>query len=255
MQWQTAQGKRYLAPDAIRRTGLYTVGTVESVCDYTRKLSQYPDCRRLTRWYSLSAILLTDVRTEYFINCKNYGVNTMTTKTAPKATRKANPFKATMTAAQMDKSIKDVCERSKTLQDDVQEVAVAIMLHAYNHGDFTRAQALVTGLGKGIRAKALVDWFHKAGLNVGDNGFNGFNKKVMEKNWEVCKKNPWYTMKPENPFSGFDLDAELTRLIERAEKAIQKNNALPEDAERPENFKMNVSAEQLTALRALITTK
>lgn len=168
-----------------------------------------------------------------------------------KATKAAVNFKPTMTIKQIDAAVKDVCDRSATLQDDIQTVAVAIMLHAYAHGDYTRAQSLVDGLGKGIRAKALVDWFHKAGLNFEqDKGFTGFNPAVMVKNFDFCKENKWYTMKPENPFAGFDLDAELAKLIAKAEKAIKKDSETPAD-ERPEDYKMNVVAEKLATLRSL----
>lgn len=171
----------------------------------------------------------------------------MTTKT--NAVKVSAP---TMTAKQLDAAIKSVCDDSVSLQNRVHDVAVEIMLHTYKHGDYSRAQSLVDNLGKGIRAKALVEWFNKAGLDVDmTKGFTGFKKPVMAKNWEFCKENKWYTMKPENPFAGFDLDAEIAKLIKRAEKAVEKNAALPEDAERPEDFVMNVKVEQLAQLRKL----
>lgn len=158
-----------------------------------------------------------------------------------------------MTAKQLDAAIKSVCDDSISLQDRIHDVAVEIMLHAYKHGDYTRAQSLVDNLGKGIRAKALVEWFHKSGLYVDDvKGFTGFNTLVMVKNWEVCLKTRWYTMKPENPFAGFDLDAEIARLVKRAESALKKNAELPADAERAKDFKMNVATERLAALRAMM---
>lgn len=174
-----------------------------------------------------------------------------TGRTVNKAAKLASAFKVVMSASDIDKAITKVCDASKTLQDDIHEVAVAIMLHTYNHNDFTKARALVEGLGKGIRAKALVDWFHKAGLKVDDvKGFTGFNRDIMEKNWDFCKKNRWYTMKPENPFSGFDFDAEVKRLLAKAEKAIAKDADTPEDG-RAEDYKMAVTAEQISALRKL----
>ena len=174
-----------------------------------------------------------------------------TGRTVAKAANITAAFKAVMTSAELDKAIVKVCDASKTLQDDIHEVAVAIMLHTYNHGDYTKAQMLVDGLGKGIRAKGLVAWFDKAGLKVDEQkGFKGFNKAVMEKNWDYCKKNRWYSMKPENPFAGFDFDAEVKRLLAKAEKAIAKDAETPEDG-RAEGYKMAVTAEQISALRKL----
>ena len=164
-----------------------------------------------------------------------------------------NVFAAAMTAAQLDKAIDKVCVASKTLQSDIHDVAVAIMLHTYKHADFSRAQVLVDGLGKGVRRSALVEWFKAAGLKVSEQEqkFNGFNKAKMEDKWGKCLAEPWHTMKPENPFAGFDLDAELARLIAKAEKAMAKNSALPEDAERPEGFKFACDAEKMATLRKL----
>jgi hypothetical protein len=175
----------------------------------------------------------------------------MTTKaTALAAVKITAP---TMTVKQMDTAIAAAIESSKSLQGQIQDVAVAIMLHAYKHGDYTRAQLLVDGLGEGVRRKALVEWFHKSGLDVSekDGLFTGFKSKVMEKNWSELLATPWYKMKPENPFSGFDLDAELSRLIKRAEQAMKKNAELPSDAELPEGFKMSCDAEKLATLRSL----
>lgn len=159
----------------------------------------------------------------------------------------------TMTLKVMDAAIAGVIDDSMKLQDRIHEVAVAIMLHTYKHADFSRAQTLVDGLGKGVRRSALVEWFKAAGLKVSEQEqkFNGFNAKKMEDKWGKCLAEPWHTMKPENPFAGFDLDAELARLIAKAEKAMAKNAALPEDAERPEGFKFTCDADKLKTLRSL----
>lgn len=160
-------------------------------------------------------------------------------------------FKTTMTTKQMDAAMASVIATSNKLQDEIHDVAVAIMLHAYNHADFTRAQQLVDGLGKGVRRAALVEWFTQAGLKVSEKEqkFNGFNKAKMADKWEKCKATPWYNLKPENPFAGFDLDAEIAKLLKRAQKAMDTNAALPADAERPEGFKFSCDVDKLTKLR------
>ena len=57
-------------------------------------------------------------------------------------------------------------------------------------------------------------------------------------------------MKPENPFAGFDLEAELKRLIAKAEKAMKKDAATPKTG-RAEDYKMACSADALAQLRKL----
>ncbi|AKQ07672.1 hypothetical protein [Yersinia phage vB_YenP_ISAO8] len=168
------------------------------------------------------------------------------------ATAKIVIAKPTMTIAAMDKELTSVIKDSNKLQDRIQTLAVAIMLHCYAHNEFQRAQALVDGLGKGMRRTALVEWFQQAGLKVSkeEGKFNGFNKAKMEDKWGKCLAEPWYTMKPENPFAGFDLEAELKRLIAKAEKAMKKDADTPEDG-RAEGYKMSCSAEQLASLRKL----
>lgn len=159
----------------------------------------------------------------------------------------------TMTAKALDAAIAGVITDSVSLQDRIQSVAVEIMLHCYKHKEFIRAQTLVDGLGKGVRRTALVEWFKRAGLKVDEakQQFNGFNAAKMADKWAQCIAEPWYTMKPENPFAGFDLDAEIAKLLKRAEKAIETNSKLTDDDERPEGFKFACDADKLAKLRGL----
>lgn len=161
--------------------------------------------------------------------------------------------KLAMIPADLDKAIDRVCVASKTLQSDIHDVAVAIMVHTYNHNDFSKAQTLVDGLGEGVRRGALVEWFQAAGLKVNAEAgaFSGFNKAKMEDKWDKVKATPWYTMKPERPFAGFDLMAELERLLSKAEKATKKNADTPED-QRAEGYTFVCDADKLAALRAMI---
>ena len=170
-----------------------------------------------------------------------------------KTTTAKNVFAASMTAAQLDKAIDKVCVASKTLQSDIHDVAVAIMLHTYNHNDFSRAQTLVDGLGEGVRRTALVEWFQAAGLKVNAEAakFSGFNKSKMQDKWDKVKSTPWYTMKPERPFAGFDLMAELERLLSKAEKAAKKDAETPED-QRAEGYTFSCDAAKLAAIRAMV---
>lgn len=168
------------------------------------------------------------------------------------ATTKIAISAPTMTVKALDAAIAGVIDDSMKLQDRIHEVAVAIMLHCYKHNEFARAQTLVDGLGKGVRRTALVEWFKMAGLKVSQENqqFNGFNKARMLDKWGKCLAEPWHTMKPENPFAGFDLDAELARLIAKAEKAMKKDADTPEEA-RAEGYTMKLDTEKLATLRKL----
>lgn len=172
--------------------------------------------------------------------------------TKPAASTKIAIAAPTMTVKALDAAIAGVIDDSNKLQDRIHEVAVAIMLHCYKHNEFTKAQTLVDGLGKGVRRVALVEWFKMAGLKVSQENaqFNGFNKDKMQDKWGKCLSEPWYTMKPENPFAGFDIDAEIARLIAKAEKALKKDTDTPEEG-RAEGYVMNVSVDKLAELRKL----
>lgn len=172
-------------------------------------------------------------------------------KTAPVAT--ANTFKAVFTNVDaMDKAIAKVVASSLKLQDEIQKVAVGIMLHAYHHGDYTRAQILVDGLGKGVRAKGLVEWFHQCGLDIDESTstFSGFKKVVMVKKWDELKATMWYSLKPENPFQGFDLNTELVKLLKRAEAAQTKAAKFTQAGDMENAALVAVNPELLATLRA-----
>lgn len=185
------------------------------------------------------------------------------------ATAKINFAKLT-TTEQMDAAIANVAERSNLLQADIQHVAVAILCHAFRTGDYTRANTLHDALGAGVRRKGLVAWFSKGGLKVSEKeqAFVGFEqdldalrvkaekgddkaKAKIVAHLDAMKKQNWWDMKPENSFAGFDFEAEVARLIKRAQKAIEKDGATPADA-KGEEYKMTVTPEKLAQLKALV---
>lgn len=170
----------------------------------------------------------------------------MTTKT------NAMP-KATLSTAKLLAVVESVCADSKSLQSRIHDAAVEIMLHAFHHEDFSMANTLVNGLGTGIRAKALVDWFVAAGLKVNekDRAFVGMNAAKIEDKFQKMKAKPWFELKVENPFEGFDIDAEISRLIKKARKAIEKDAAAPDADKLKEGYKMNVTPEHIKMLEAM----
>lgn len=173
--------------------------------------------------------------------------------TAKPAVKKAATKKAASALAgefkdvkSLDTAIEKVIKSSQSLQADIQKVAIGIVAHAYKHGDYTRANLLVVGLGDGVRKVALVEWFNKCGLVVEDGAseFTGFNKKYAEKHFDEMKSTNWWTLKPQRPFSGFDLMAEIARVIKKADKMASDATLTDE-----EKAQVVIDADTLTALR------
>lgn len=188
---------------------------------------------------------------------------TTTKTTAPKAAtakaEKAAPaidlMKSILDDAKLDDMIAKVIKASGTLQDQIQKVGIAIMAHAYKHGDYSRATTLVNGLGTGVRKAALVEWFYRAGLKVDEqtDAFIGWQgADFIKKHWDRITETKWYDCKPENVWGGFDLNAELAKLIKRAEQAGKKAEALRQAGKTLPDDAVKLDAETLSKLRGMV---
>ena len=162
-------------------------------------------------------------------------------------------------AKALDKAIDSTFKKAQSLRADIQNVAVGILLHAYHHGDYTRAQVLVDGLGQSVRGKALVDWFVQyGGLQVGKVGGNkdGFvgwqGADFIKAHIDDAKAKMWWECKPEAPFAGFDMASELQRLIARAEKSVKQADKLRREGLGEDADKIHVPQATLDALRKLV---
>ncbi|QQM15392.1 hypothetical protein [Kosakonia virus Kc261] len=160
--------------------------------------------------------------------------------------------------AALDKAIADTISKAKTLRNGIQNVAVGILLHAHKHGDYTRAESFVNGLGEGVRQKALVDWFVQfGGLVIGEreDGKSGFvswkGADHIRDNIDKAKATMWWTCKPEAAFEGFDLQEALDKLIAKAEKAMNKANELRHEGRDEDANKVVVPQNVLDGLRKL----
>lgn len=146
----------------------------------------------------------------------------------------------------VDTLIKQAITSAATMQKKVQIAAVSILQHAHKHGDYTKANDLVNGLGTGVRAAALVEWFSTyGGLTVkeGEEGFSGWaGADHIKDNFQDAKATMWWTLKPVSPFKAFDLEAAIASLVKKAEKAAADTEHAKEN---------NVDAELLAKLRAL----
>jgi hypothetical protein len=120
-----------------------------------------------------------------------------------------------------DKAIKSV-HSARTL---IQIALVATILHIGKHGDYTSANRLVEGLGNTVNGRAVVEYFVKFGaLKVGEDGkgFAGLVKdfpEVIKGTLDEAKATMWYDLKIQQPFKGVNLEAMLTSLINKVDKA------------------------------------
>lgn len=128
--------------------------------------------------------------------------------------------------AAVDKAIEHAVGTVKKGRIAVQQAAVLILLHAYKHGDYRKATALVNALGNSVNGKALVAWFEAyGGLQVDEESgeFSGWlGKDFIKDQFEAAKATPWWTLKQVNPWKGFDLNKELQRVLDGYGKAVSK---------------------------------
>lgn len=160
------------------------------------------------------------------------------------------------TAAEMNTAIDKVVTDAKTLQARIQVVAWGILCHAVKHGDWTATQRLVDELPEGIRRKMLVEWFVKAGMQVSEKDamFVGFDADYCKANADAIKARMWWEGKPERIFEGFDINAEIDRLIKKAQKAMKQDSEMPADQKADDKYKgVNVTPEHIKALQAMKT--
>lgn len=151
----------------------------------------------------------------------------------------------------VDQAIAKAIESTNHATNMVQVAAVKIIIHTAKHGDYTKANALIEGLGDGIRKDSLVEWFVLFGLKADDKGFIGFDKTQVKSvdNLEIAKATMWNTVKRAgNPFKGLDLIQE----IERLEKKVAKAMAVAEASE-DEQVKSSVvvNMDMLSALNLI----
>lgn len=123
----------------------------------------------------------------------------------------------------------------------VQIAAVATIRHAYEHGDWTYAQKLVTGLGNTVNGAALVEWFKQyGGLKADETGFIGWSgKDYIQQNFEQAKGKMWWELKAKNPFAGYSLEQALQKIIKDHNTMKEKVVGLTEEDQKKVDFKVN----------------
>ena len=130
----------------------------------------------------------------------------------------------------VDKAIATAIKSVKRGRVDVQKAAIAVLVHSYQHGDYSKANELVTGLGNSVNATSLVAFFVEyGGLTVDEEAqcFNGWNGKAyIADKLEDAKDTMWWKLKKANPFKGFNLNGQLVSLVSSYNKAVKKEASL-----------------------------
>lgn len=145
---------------------------------------------------------------------------------------------------------------------DIQRAAIATLMHAADNGDYTKATDLVNGL-LSTNTASLVKWFEEfGGLEVGKlkdaegkeagEGFVGWKgKQHIIDNFQQAKCKAWWEFKKPTPWKGFDFEAELHKLMQRAESSLKKAQKMVEDGASPDEVAelCKVDVEKLQAVR------
>jgi hypothetical protein len=164
-------------------------------------------------------------------------------------------YRLAANVAELDKMVENAIASANTMRKRVQVVAIAILAHAEKHGDYTRAQTLIEGLGHGVNMKALVEFFVRFGGLVVDSEEGGFcdwkGSEYIRENFQNAKATMWWELKPQNPWQGFDLETELVKLIKRAQTAEKRIEKLPDDSPDRAKFSMEVNDATLQSVVSL----
>lgn len=148
-------------------------------------------------------------------------------------------------AASLNKIIEAAIKSASTMKLKVQQAGVAILHHAYQHGDYTKANDLIEGVGFGLKRDSLVAWFQQyGGLTIAEDksGFDGWKgKEYIRNNFDQAKAVMWYDVKRGNvnPFAGYSLEDEVKKLVARHKQMIKKYDDMP--AEDKEKVKLDVN--------------
>lgn len=143
-------------------------------------------------------------------------------------------------AADLNK-IQDVAVRLVNRgRDALQIAAVATLIHAAKHGDWTHANRLVHAMPQGVNIAALVEWFVKfGGLTIGkaadENGkevkqfVSWQGAKYIEAALNDAKATMWWTFKQQKAFEGFDADAALKAYIKKVNTIRQSMEGMSDE--------------------------
>lgn len=156
--------------------------------------------------------------------------------------------------SELNKLIKSAVTSAQTMRNKVQIASVAILYHAHKHGDYSKANELIEGLGHGVKRNSLVEFFVKfGGLIIDEEAkcFGGWKGATYIKdNFDAAKDNMWWDQgRASDPFTSYSFEQELKKFIDRADKRrIKASKMTAEDAQK---YDFSVSDATMTALLSL----
>jgi hypothetical protein len=155
---------------------------------------------------------------------------------------------------ELNKLIDSSIRSAVKAREAVQIAAVAILIHAAKHGDWTKANVLVDGLGNTINGAALVEWFIRfGGLSVNTEG-TAFGSWAgvdhIKANLEAGKDKMWWELRKQNAFAGYNATDAVMKFVKH-HKDLQKKIAgmRPEDAGK---ISFIISDEAMLAVLSLV---
>lgn len=148
-------------------------------------------------------------------------------------TKTAANYAAPANLTQIDTNIKWIGRTGKKLDAIIHATACAIIVHAQQHGDCSRAKTLLDAMPKSGRAKALLAWFETMSpIRFNGDGEVGLLADKEKRVWMVdeAKATPFWELNPEKDVVVFDLDKALAALLKKANDQEQKGVFVPDAA-------------------------
>lgn len=132
-----------------------------------------------------------------------------------------------MDIKQINKKIKSIKTRGKSLDKDIHETGVAIMKHAEKHHDYSAANRLVDALPKSGRTKAFIKWFSDHtpyNWNDTDKVFTLPKNKDKRRAFLIDEANavPFWEYTVEKEPGEIDVDKLLASLFKRVKTAKEQ---------------------------------
>lgn len=158
-----------------------------------------------------------------------------------------------LTKEQVSELAKSVAGRGKSLNRDIQKLAVTAIGYANVHGDVTIAQEIYATLtqNKGLRLNSFVaylEMYGKLEYSKQDKNFVYRRRDDVETDpmelFITLAEQPWYeAIKQPEPVSQYDLSVKIAALVKQCEKMAQQES-------------VNIAhLELLEPLRALVVAK
>lgn len=128
---------------------------------------------------------------------------------------------ALIAAGSLDKEMKSIVTAVGKLDDRIQLYLLSELAHIAEHKNPTRLNSFFEAMmGKGARVTAMSAYVQKFGTIKFDETKGEKGKFVIDNtktfDLEAAKLVKWYSMKPEQALKSFDLNAQITRILQSA---------------------------------------